>query len=172
MDPLLRLVPAVYAALTSPALEYGSVSVPVYQHLNEPNRGHYVLLTQPTTATRSLNPNCRQWSCTLLLDVVTQFAEGAVSTIPAATIADQILTRLEGQRLSLPDRWDCGPGSVELETQLTEAGELLALRRLIRLRWEVYYHATSAPVPEPDPEDELLLAAFAVNGGGLPLILL
>ncbi|GAB2958993.1 hypothetical protein GCM10027048_27730 [Hymenobacter coalescens] len=165
MDPLLRLVPAVHNALTATPLAWGASAVPVYQHLNTPHAGHYVLLTQPTSVTQSLNPSCRRWSCTVLLDVVTQFAEGQVSTIPAATVADQITARLEGQRLLLPAGWDCGPGTLELQTQLTETGELLALRRLLRLRWDVAYHATAEPA-EPGPE-----LPVGVLGGAFPLTL-
>lgn len=175
MDPLQHLLPAVYTALTAPTLAVDGTDVPVFQHLFEPRAGHYVLLSQPTAVDEGGSAACLGWSCTLLIDVVTQFRTRAIDTIPAAQLASAILARLHRQRLvfTAPE-WDCGPAALVLNQGLDDPAapgqELFAYRRLIRLRWTVYYHVPATPQPEPDP-NELLLAAFAVNGGGLPLLL-
>lgn len=179
MDPLTYLLPAVYTALSAPALTVEGASVPVFQHLPEPLAGHYVLLTQPTAVDEGGSADCMGWSCTLLIDVVTQFPTRAINTIPSQQLAAAILERLHRAadgirpRLTLPDAWDCGPASLVLNQGLDDPAapgqQLFAYRRLIRLRWPVYYHVPATPQPEPDPDN--LLLAFVVNGGPLPRVL-
>jgi hypothetical protein len=140
MNPLAVLIPALYTALTSPPLSYAGVEVPVYEHLEGNNAGHYVLLEQPSDADAGGTAGCKHFSCTVLVDVVTQFAD-VVSSLPAESIVTQVHERLRGTRLALPDRWDCQPSTVEPATQLKELdGELVAVRRLLRYRWEIYYN--------------------------------
>lgn len=178
MDPLRHLLPAVYQALSATPLAVGGASVPVFQHLPKPQGGHYVRLHQPRAPQAAGASSCYEWSCTLLVDVVTQFPTTAIDTIPAGDIADQILTRLhrdeDGQRpvLPLPTGWQCGPATVELNEGLDEpaapGNELAAYRRLIRLRWPVFYHVPATPQPEPDPDDEQAILAHLL---AFPIIL-
>ena len=146
MNPLEHLLPAILTALTG--LQVAGVAVPVVEHLQGNTAGHYVLLTQPTDAEAGGAAGCVQDSCTALLDVVTQFRPGAISTLPAESLTSQINTRLRRVRLPLPPGWDCGPGRLLPTLQLTELnGELAAVRRLLRFRWEVYYDLTPAAPP-------------------------
>ena len=139
MNPLEHLIPAILTALAG--LTWGGVAVPVVEHLPGNEARHYVLLTQPTDAEAGGAAGCLQDSCTVLLDVVTQFRSGALSTLPAESLTSQINTRLRRVRLPLPPGWDCGPGLLLPTLQLTElTGELTAVRRLLRFRFEVYYH--------------------------------
>lgn len=139
MNPLLRLLPALYTRLSG--LTQAGQDVPVFQHLDTPRAGHYVLLEQATAPRAPGTQGCRQWSCTVLLNIVTQFPkQGRVSAIPANELADQVTTLLDDCRLLLPD-YDCGPGRLELSTELREQGpESIAVRRLLRYRWTISYH--------------------------------
>lgn len=140
MNPLRHLLPALYTVLTAPPLVADGGDVPAYEHLAEPEAGHYVLLTQPTAVGASGARDCRQWSCTALVDIVTQFAPGYVSSAPADELADAVTDRVEGQSLALPAGYQCGPARLELHSELRELdGELVAVRRLLRFRWEVFY---------------------------------
>ena len=140
MNPLEHLLPAILTALTG--LQVAGVAVPVVEHLPGNTAGHYVLLTQPTDAEAGGAAGCLQDSCTVLLDVVTQFRPGAISSLPAESLTTQINARLRRQRLPLPAGWDCGPGLLLPTVQLTELGtELVAVRRLLRFRFEIFYHA-------------------------------
>lgn len=142
MNPLAALLPALYTALTSPALVWAGADVPVYQP-QAPGAlaGHYVLLTQPTDQDAGGAAGCRQYSCTVALDVVSQFAPGAVSSLPAEHLVSDIHARLRGQRLALGSGWDCQPGRLENEVQLPELdGTTVALRRVLLYRWELFYH--------------------------------
>lgn len=144
MNPLAVLIPALYAKLAG--LSYGGQAVPVYEHLPKNSPTHYVLIEQPTDTDAGGSIGCAHYSCTVLLDVVTQFASDVVTSEPAEAIVSQIHARLRRQRLVLPAGWDCQIGLVEPATQLVELdGELLAIRRLLRYRWEVYYHGVPAP---------------------------
>jgi len=148
MNPLLRLSPAVYAALAG--LAYAGAPVPVAEHLTGSTGGHYVLLEQPTAVKVSGRARCKQWTCTQLVDVVTQFPADAVSSAPADALSDQVLLALDDVRLLLPVGWQCGPGVAELNTEIRETdGALLAVRRLLRLRWDVFYDTYRPPVAVP-----------------------
>jgi hypothetical protein len=141
MNPLKYLSPALYTRLASPALTVAGVNVPVFEHLSGPEAGHYVLLQQPTHSKLPGAAGCKGWSCTALIDIITQFQPGYVSSEPGDELLDQITDRLEDQRLVIPG-FDCGPATFEpsLQTLDETDGELAAVRRLIRFRWDVYYH--------------------------------
>lgn len=141
MNPLLQLSPALYAKLTSPALTVAGVAVPVWRHLPLPEPGHYVHLQQPTLAALPGATGCKVWSCTTLVDVITQFQPGYVSDAPVNELIEQITNRLDGQRLALTG-YDCGPATYDPSQPLEEAdGELIAVRQLLRFRWAVYQHS-------------------------------
>lgn len=146
MNPLEVLLPALYLALNTPALEWAGQPVPAEQNLPGPTAGHYVLLDQPTDADAGGATSCAHFTCTVLLQVVTQFAADAVSSRAAESLASQIHARLRGQRLDLGAEWDCQPGTVSTLEAKGLPGELLTVRRLLRYRWEVYHH-TPAPIP-------------------------
>lgn len=142
MNPLAYLLPALIALLKAPPLQCDGANVGAYEHLPGNSAGHYVLLEQPTATGAGGAIACRRWSCTALVNVVTQFATDLVSSEPAETLATQVAERVEGQRLVLPAGFDCGPATLELHSELREDdGELLAVRRLLRYRWDVYYNA-------------------------------
>lgn len=176
MDPLQHLIPAVYTALSATPLTQAGKSVPVFQHPDKEQSWHYVLLSQPTATDDIGSAGCYGWSCTLLIDVVTQFHSRAIDTIPSQHLAAAILERLHRAadgtrpRLDLPDGWDIGPTQLVLNQGLDDPAQpnqqLFAYRRLIRLRWPVYYHIPAEPQPEHSP----LLLAFAIRA--LPGILI
>ena len=138
MNPLLRLSPAVVAALAG--LGYGGAAVPAGEFFVAQPAGHYVVLDQPTAVEVSGRAACKQWTCTALVDVVTQFPGPALSSAPADALAEQVLVRLQDVALALPAGWQCGPGVLELQSEARETdGARLAVRRLLRLRWAVTY---------------------------------
>jgi len=149
MNPLAVLLPALYAALASPALIWDSQPVRAYEHLPDNIPTHYVLIEQPTDADIGGSRGCQRYSCTVLLDVITQFATDLVSSVPVESLVSQIHERLRGQRLPLPKGWGCAPGVLLLASQLNELdGELLATRRLLRYRWDLTYTPPLASLRE------------------------
>ena len=100
MNPLLRLSPAVVAALAG--LGYGGAAVPAGEFFVAQPAGHYVVLDQPTAVEVSGRAACKQWTCTALVDVVTQFPGPALSSAPADALAEQVLVRLQDVALALP----------------------------------------------------------------------
>lgn len=143
MNPLAALLPALYAALATPPLQWQGVTVPVGQFVGPTwdASGHYVLLTQPTDTDLGRTAGCWRFTCTVLIDVVTQFGQNALSAAPAEAIVSQVNDRLRGVRLALPLGWDCQPGTMQLASQVEETdGDLVAVRRLLRYRWDVYYN--------------------------------
>lgn len=143
MNPLAVLLPAVYAALASPPLTWQGQPVPVGQFVGPDwdKAGHYVLLSQPSDGDAGGSTGCNRFSCTVLIDVVTQFGKDLLSAAPAEALVSQINGRLRRTRLGLPSGWDCQPGTLEVASQLEELdGELVAIRRLLRYRWELYYN--------------------------------
>lgn len=141
MNPLAALLPAIYRALAAPPLMWQGVEVPAGQFVNGNDAANYVLITQPTDTDAGGATGCRHFTCTVLLDVVTQFAKDRLTAAPAEAIVSQLHERLRGKRLVLPAGWDCMPGVLELVSQVEELdGELAAVRRLVRYRWEVYYN--------------------------------
>lgn len=140
MNPLAHLLPALVTLLQAPPLTWDGADVPAEEHLPGNNAGHYVLLTQPTATALSGATGCKQWSCTALLDVVTQFNTDLLDSAPAESIATQVTDRVEGTRLLLPPGFDCGPARLELHSELRDnLGELKSIRRLLRYRWDVFY---------------------------------
>lgn len=141
MNPLAVLLPALHAALTAPALELAGAAVPVGQYFDVAQAGPYVEIDQPTDTDLSGASLCGPFSCTVLLNVVTQFPARAVSGLPAEALVSQINARLRGQRLPLPAGWDCQPGTLEPGLQLKETdGEQRLVRRLLRYRWNLSFH--------------------------------
>lgn len=139
MNPLAVLLPALNTALNTPPLQWAGVNVPATQQLNGNSEGHYVLIDQPTDTDGAGSPGCGRYSCTVLLDVVTQFEPGAVTGRVAEALVSQIHARLRGKALTLPAGWTCGLGRVEPTVQIKELdGEKYAVRRLVRYRWEIY----------------------------------
>lgn len=146
MNPLKHLSPALYARLASPALLLDGVAVPVFEHVPDNYAGHYVLLQQPTHVPAGRARGCQGWSCTALVDVITQFAAEAVSSDPVDELLDQISERLDGEPLALPTGFDCGRATFEPSLEIRETtGERVQVRRLVRYRWQVYYHAPAEP---------------------------
>lgn len=140
MNPLAVLLPAIHLALTAPPLTWQGVTVPAGQFVRGNSAGYYVLISQPTDADAPGAAGCRHYSCAVLLDVVTQFGKDLLTAAPAEAIVGQLHQRLRGVRLPLPVGWDCMPGVLELVSQVEELdGELAAVRRLVRYRWELYY---------------------------------
>jgi len=147
MNPLAHLLPALVTLLQDPSLSWDGAEVVAEEHLPGNNAGHYVLLTQPTATALSGATGCKRWSCTALIDVVTQFATDYLDSAPAEAIATQITDRVENARLVLPAGFDCGPALLELHSELRDdLGELKAIRRLLRYRWDVFYDGM---VPKP-----------------------
>lgn len=141
MNPLAVLRPALYTALTSPALLLAGADVPVGEYFPGAPGAAYVEIDQPTDTDAGGSAGCRQFSCTALLNVVTQFNSVQVSGNMAETIVSQIHARLRGQVLPMPDGWQCGPGQLEPALQVKETnGEQTLVRRLLRYRWALYYH--------------------------------
>lgn len=145
MNPLAYLLPALHAALAG--LTVDGVPVFVGQFVDGNTAGHYVLIDQPTDADAGGSVGCEHFSCTVLLDVVTQFPTDQVNSLAAESLVSQINARLRRQRLALGGQWDCGPGSLEPAVQQRETdGGLTLHRRLLRYRWEVYYHEAATAV--------------------------
>lgn len=139
-DPQPALQTALYAALTTPALLLDEVTVPVYAYVPSQRKPPYVLLTLPTTVTVPGPAACQVWECTFLLKIVTHFpATNQASSKPVWTISEQVLTRLEGQRLALPDGLQMNPIEVAFANTLSEAdGDALVVLRDIRLKVTAY----------------------------------
>jgi hypothetical protein len=140
MNPLRHLLPALYAVLATPPLTASGAAVLVYEHLPKPESSHYVLLEQPTATGAAGSRACLQWSCTALVDVITQFVPSLISSGPVDELADEIAQRVEHRTLALPAGYQCGPATLELHSEVRESdGELVAVRRLLRFRWDVFY---------------------------------
>lgn len=144
MNPLKYLLPAVYAALTTPDKpEVEGVEVDVFQHLPNGYTGSlYVLIGQPTATPSGRAQACSLWSCTVLLDCVSLSEPGYVSSIPADELADQLTTRLFDVVLSLGGGWQASRAQVEQITGLQDAfdGEQTDTHRYVRMRFDVYFN--------------------------------
>ena len=154
MNPLRYLRPAVYAALTSPALELAGIPVPVRAY-GIGAEAAYVLLSpdQDTLSSISSGPRCEQWDCTLLVDVVTLHRNGALSVALADELADLITERLHHNRFPLPLGLHLLRAVVEGVNGASQLdGEQVDIHRYLRLRYTVAYNppaAPPAPVPAP-----------------------
>lgn len=152
MNPLARLLPALITLLRAPALSWDGADVNVWEHLPANEARHYVLVEQPTATKASGSTACRHWSCTVLLKVITQFPPDAIPSEPVEDIATQVIARVEGDNPALPaprlylgPGYDCHPAELVLHSELNELdGELVAVQRLLRYRWEIYYSPSAA----------------------------
>lgn len=150
MYPLARLLPALYAALSG--LAVADVAVPVYEHSVPAETRFYVLLSDSAILAAGGRLGCQSWRCEVVVDVVTRFSTEALSSAPASEISEQVLLRLAGVALALPDGWQCMPGQVH-QAGPTPAALLVDLlpvvARRLRLQWEVYLHQAPAQLVAP-----------------------
>lgn len=148
MNPLARLSPALYTALTG--LAYAGVAVPVYQHVPEKAPLYYVVLHEPKIGQATGRLTCRQWPCSVTVEVITRFATDAVSSVPADAIADLVLARLDGRSLPLIGGWQAMEGQLAAgdgEGEPTD-GDYRLVRRRLTLRWVLFNHGQQvSPVP-------------------------
>ena len=98
-------------------------------------------------------PRCQQWDCTLLVDVVTLHANGALSTALADEAADVVADHLHHNRFTLP-------AGLQLLTAKVDSvnggsgldGEQVDIHRYLRLRYTVAYNPPATlPAPAPPP---------------------
>lgn len=162
MNPLRYLRPAVFAALTSPAVELDGAVVPV-KAFGEAEADVYVLLdpNQDTSNTTLRTRACRRWDCTLLVDVVTRNKNNRLSVEVADEVADLVSERLDNLRMELPS--SLMVESATVETILGGGnldGEQVDIHRYLRLRYTIN-HDLSATT-------DTYLGAL---GGPLPLLL-
>lgn len=148
MNPLLHLSPAIYTALTTPApLALEGAPVPVFEHLpNDFDGARYVLLNEPAASKRPGSRGCQAWSCTVLVDCVTLYTPGYVSSIPADELADQVTQRLDGVVLPLTGGLSMSLAEAETINSLNDAfdGEQVDVHRYVRMRFALYYTAPAA----------------------------
>lgn len=156
MYPLARLLPALYAALSG--LAVADVPVPVYEHSVPEGTRFYVLLSDSAILAAGGRPSCQSWRCEVVVDVVTRFADStSLSSAPANEIIEQVLLRLSGVALGLPEGWQCMPGQVKDAGATPDLPQDFgpAVARRLRLQWEVYLHAAPAqfvpPLAAPKP---------------------
>jgi len=145
MNPLARLSPALFAALSG--LAVAGVPVPVYEQVAPAEAHFYVLLGAPAILSSGGRPGCRVWACEVVVEAVTRFATDRLSGAPADELAEALLLRLDGVALAMPDGWQCMPGHLatadEGPAPVPESGPRV-VRRLV-LRWEVYCHLPAEP---------------------------
>lgn len=149
MNPLKYLRPAVYAALTTPALELAGESVPVLAY-GATDATAYVLLppAQDTASPTSASRSCKGWSCTLLVDVVTLNKTAELSVARADALAELVSERLDGVRLVLEGDMQISQATVEqVNGGESYDGEKVDIHRYLRLRYQVYYNAPAPALP-------------------------
>lgn len=146
MNPLARLSPALYAALSG--LAVAGVPVPVYEHSVPAKTPFYVLLSEPVILTSGGRPGCRFWRCEVVVQAITRFAGDTLTSVPANEITEQVLRRLQGVELAMPEFWQCMPGQLRPsdEGPAPTADAPPQVVRRLRLRWEVYCHALEESV--------------------------
>lgn len=158
MNPLARLLPALITLLRAPALVWEGADVNVWEHLPGNEAGHYVLVEQATRVKAPGSTGCKHWSCTVLFRVITQFEPKAITNVIAEEIAGQIIDRIEGEdstlplpRLELGPGYACDPAELVLDSPGPPEldGELVAVTRLLRYRWEIFYSKPSAAAITP-----------------------
>ena len=154
MNPLRYLRPAVYAALTSPAVVLVSgVMVPVRAY-GRGTEAAYILLNpdQDTCNSTIDSPRCQQWDCTLLVDVVTLHASGTLSTALADEVADAVADHLHHNRFTLPAGLQLLAAKVESVSGGSGLdGEQVDIHRYLRLRYTVAYNAPAGSPALPTP---------------------
>jgi hypothetical protein len=136
MNPLLRLSPAVFTALSG--LVHAGAAVPVYDYANKEAPAYYVLLAKPRVLSVTGRPTCRQWLCEVLIDVVTKFPTINV----ADAIADQVLERLDYVAPPLPDGFQCMEGrAVDMDDEGDDTtGQSQVVHRRLRVRWHLSWN--------------------------------
>ena len=152
MNPLRYLRPAVYAALTSPAVVLASgVTVPVRAYGRGTEAAYILLNPDQDTCNITLDgPRCQQWDCTLLVDVVTLHASGTLSTAPADEAADVVAEHLHHNRFTLPAGLQLLRAAVESVSGGSGLdGEQVDIHRYLRLRYTVAYNPPAAAAPVP-----------------------
>ncbi len=181
MNPLRYLRPAVYAALTRPALVLASGAVlPVRAYGSAATEPVYLLLSpdQDTQNLTQAGRACTQWDCTLLVDVVTLHQNGALSVALADEVADAVTERLHQYRPMLPAGLQLLRAVVESVNGGSQLdGEQVDIHRYLRLRYSLAYQGGAvgpapavAPVPAPATGTSLTLTLTAtqtVVGGQL-----
>ena len=152
MNPLRYLRPAVYAALTSPAVVLASgVTVPVRAYGRGTEAAYILLNPDQDTCNITLDGlRCQQWDCTLLVDVVTLHASTLLTVADADEAADAVADHLHHNRFTLPAglqiltaKVDSFNGGSGLD------GEQVDIHRYLRLRYSLAYNAPSVPLPVP-----------------------
>lgn len=139
MNPLAYLRPAVYAALTSPALVLDGATVSVKAY-GAGEGSAYVLLppAQDTANKTNTNPRCQQWECTLLVDAVTLHPNTQLSVARADALADLLSARLDGNRLPLPQGLQVTRAAVENVNGADDSdGEQVDIHRYLRVRYSI-----------------------------------
>ncbi|SNR92384.1 hypothetical protein [Hymenobacter mucosus] len=155
MNPTKYILPAVYAALTSPPLAaVAGVQPKVYQYLPKGFKDVlYVQIKQPTATKERGAQGCKSWSCTVLLDCVRLTQPGRSSSVAVDELADLVSERLDGARLYLGADLEASPADVEQITPLDDAfdGEQVDIHRYLRVRFTVSQHTrTPGPVIPPN----------------------
>lgn len=134
---------AIYEANEPKPLLLQGQPIPVYQHLPADfGADRYVLLSQPTCTRSGGGQGCKTWEATVLLDCVTLFAPGYVSSIPADEMAGLVAERVDGIVLPLGGGLQASRGEVEQILGLQDAfdGEQTDVHRYLRLRTEITQH--------------------------------
>lgn len=143
-DPASALRTAVFAALTSPALLLDSVAVPVVGPVASATQAApYVVLSSQTATGGQVAESCIAQEVTLLIDVVTAFVGGHVSTAPADAIAAQIVPRLSAAGLVI-GTYEVISRQLALSETLTELTSTeTVVRRLMRFRYTLFEPVTA-----------------------------
>ena len=152
MNPLRYLRPAVYAALTSPAVVLaGGATVPVRAYGSGPELVYLLLSPDQDTQNLTLAGRaCDQWDCTLLVDVVTLHANGALSVALADEAADAVTQHLHRNRLALPAGLQILRATVEsMNGGSALDGEQVDIHRYLRVRYTIAYSIPTGPAPTP-----------------------
>lgn len=171
MNPLAVLRPAVYAALTSPALELGSVVVPVVAYGLPAGTGPYILSdpAQDTSTEAAAARSCKQWECTLLLDMVTLHQVGAISVAKADELAVLASDRLSDVLLPLANGYRMMSAKVEQINGGNDFdGEKADVHRYLRLRYLVYLNGAATAAPAPVPLNDLTPAQIVAQYDDVP----
>ena len=165
MNPLRYLRPAVYAALTSPAVVLASgVTVPVRAYGRSTDPVSILLSPEQDTCNSTLDsPRCQQWDCTLLVDVVTLHASTLLSIAEADEAADVVADHLHQNRFALPAGLQILRARVESVNGGSGLdGEQVDIHRYLRLRYSLAYNVP-ATAPATAPAIQRFAAQFPLQ---------